>query len=215
MKKCVRDRCAIEGSLGTRGGARRRDRGSLLAGPPQRRPAVDRPPPVRPSNGSPNRARVARGAGSSWRRNRPARTPRPRPPTPTPAFPRAAPPLRAADLRAGAPVSVTVRESLSLPGHLRDRHQHPADHPRSGRLLQEPAARADLFSRPSARPSPSRRAFRHLSPRDGPPHRVHRARLVPRAWARARPGPDAQPPLLAHPGRAERALGRPPRRGRS
>src|SRR5208283_5494472 len=64
-----------------------------------------------------------------------------------------------------------------------------------------------LCSGPRARSSASGRAFRHVSPRDGSPPRVHRALFVlgPVVWTRA--GPDAQPAFLEDPRRVEISLG--------
>src|SRR5208337_3747810 len=85
--------------------------------------------------------------------------------------------------------------------------QQPGHHAGAGGLLQVAPADPHLCSGPRARSSACGRTFRHVSPRDGPPPRVHRALFVlgPVVWTRARP--DAQPAFLEDPRRVEISLG--------
>src|SRR5208337_839424 len=85
--------------------------------------------------------------------------------------------------------------------------QQPGHHAGAGGLLQVAPADPHLCSGPGARSAASGRAFRHVSPRDVSPPRVHRALFVlgPVVWTRARP--DAQPAFLEDPRRVEISLG--------
>src|SRR5262249_52887677 len=84
---------------------------------------------------------------------------------------------------------------------------YPAHHPCARGLLQVTPPGAYLRARSQAGPAAAARVVRHVPPRGRAPSRVHRASILRRLRMPARPRPDAQPPLLGDPGRAEAALG--------